>query len=220
MSRSSPCCGTRPCFSKNRWMSSKPAMIRSSRAERPTFLSSGANSSSSERSSSRSMSLIFALWLVATLGVVSLERDCTFRHSPLPRILRRQRRQPAPFPLEAHSSHGEVSRLFHRQRCTLRGDCGGDLSEAVFAHGLGEDCVSLTERVDPVDEIDIELAHVHDKPLHPVDERRVGGRLIALAAARNELLRLLRDVQGGNGVLPHGLLIVIIQLRILLLDDL
>ena len=47
--------------------------------------------------------------------------------------------------------------------------------------------------------------------------------LLSLVAARRrqgDLLGLLREVQGGDGVLAHGLLILLVQFGILVLDDL
>ena len=47
--------------------------------------------------------------------------------------------------------------------------------------------------------------------------------LLCLAVARlaeRDLLRLLREVEGGDGVLAHRLLILLVELGILVLDDL
>ncbi len=43
---------------------------------------------------------------------------------------------------------------------------------------------------------------------------------VALGSAQGDLLGLLREVEGGDGVLAHRLLILLVQLGVFVLDDL
>ena len=129
--------------------------------------------------------------------------------------------QPSALLLEPDGAHGKLLRLLRRQARALGRDCRRDLLQAVLAHGLREDRVGLAERVDAVDQVDIEFAHVHRKPAHAVDQGGVGGRLASSpSAAERNLLGLLRQVEGGDGVLAHGLLVLRVKLRVFVLDDL
>src|SRR5581483_1136234 len=114
---------------------------------------------------------------------------------------------------------GKLLRLFGRQAGALGGNGRRYLFQAVLAHSLGEDGVSIAKRIDAVDEVDVEVAHVHRKSAHAVDQGGVGYRLGAVAA-EGVLLGLLRDVESGDGVLAHGLLIFLVQLGVLVLDNL
>src|SRR5690606_21365299 len=163
MSRSSPCCGARPCFSVKRWISSKPAMTRSSLAGRPPFFSGGANSASSAASSSRSELLIASLRLEAHEG------GRAFGHASLPGILGIERRNATALLLELNSPNGHLLRLVRRQARALGRDGRRDLLQAVLAHGLGEDGVGFAKGVDTVDEVNVQLAHVHREAAHTVD---------------------------------------------------
>src|SRR5690606_10535576 len=131
MSRSSPCSGARPFFSVKRWISSKPAMTRSSLAGRPPFFSGGANSASSAASSPRSELLIASLRLEAHEG------GSAFGHASLPGILGVERRNAASPPLELDGANGHLLRLLRRQASALARDGRRDLLQAVLAHGLG-----------------------------------------------------------------------------------
>src|ERR1035441_77113 len=215
MSRSSPCCGTRPCFSTNRWISSKPAMMRSTRGEGPPFLSGSANSSSSERNRSRSMSLI------TTLIFVTYKGCGTFGHPSFPSILRVERWEPSPFLLKSDGPHGKLLRLLRRQARPLGGNRRCDLFQATFAHRFREDRIGFPERVDTVDQVDVEFTYIHREPPHAVDEGGVGSLLgVALTTADGNLLGLLCQIEGGNRVLAHGLMIFFVKFRVLVLDDL
>src|SRR6185312_4837829 len=172
MSRSSPCCGARPCCSTKRWISSKPATMRSSRSERPPFFAGWANSSSSARRSSSS--------LITSLVLVANERRGTFGHALFPRIGRAHRRQAPAILLELHGTDGQLLGFIRRQVGALAGDCCSHLLQAVLAHALGEDGVGLAERVDTVDQVDVQLAHIHCEAAHAIDQRRVGGWLAVL----------------------------------------
>src|SRR6266699_6834778 len=130
MSPCSRCCGARPCFSTNRCISSNPAMMRSSRGERPPFFSGFAKSSSSERSSSRARSLIAVLILEANKG------GRTLRHPPFPGIRRADRGEPSPLLLEFDGPDREVLGLLRRQARALGGNRRRDLFQAVLAHCL------------------------------------------------------------------------------------
>src|SRR5580704_6183500 len=116
-------------------------MIRSSRGERPPFFSGWAKSSSSERSSSRSRSLITPLILEANKG------GCALGHPLLPGIRCTDRGQPSSLLLEPDSANGEFFGFLQRQARALRGNHGLDLLQALLAHGLGEDGVGRPEGV-------------------------------------------------------------------------
>src|SRR4051812_13107282 len=133
MSRSSPCRGASPCFSTKRWISSNPAIIRSSRAERPPFFSGWANSASSSRKSSRSRSLIAPLILKPD------ECRCAFGHPLFPSIRRANRRQPSALLLEFDSPNCQFLRLLRRQAGALGGNRCLHLLQALLAHGLSKD---------------------------------------------------------------------------------
>src|SRR5258708_26572386 len=150
MSRSSPCSGAQPCFSTDRCISSNPAMMRSSRGERPPFFCGSAKSSSSSRSLSRSISLIATLILVAYKG------GGPFGHPSFPGILRGERWEPSPFLLEPEGAHGKLLRFFQRQARPLSSNHCRYLFQAVLGHGFCEDCISFAERVDTVDQVDVE----------------------------------------------------------------
>ncbi len=94
------------------------------------------------------------------------------------------------------------------------------LLQALLAHGLGEDGIGLTEGVDPVDEVDVEFAHVHRELAHAVDQGRIGALFVGRRRLDAMLLGLLRQVEGRDGMLAHGLLILLVEFWILVLDDL
>src|SRR5450759_1967115 len=160
-------------------------MMRSSRGERPPFLSGCAKSASSERSSSRSMSLIATLILVADKG------GGAFGHPPFPGILRSERREPSPFLLELEGTHSKLFRFLRRQTRAIGNDGCSHLFQAILAHGFCEDSVGFAERVDTVNQVDVEFAYIHGKPAHAVDQGRVGGLLGVVPAAERKLLGLL-----------------------------
>src|ERR1019366_5493660 len=215
MSRSSPCCGARSCFSTNRCISSNPAMKRSSRGERPPFFSGSAKSSSSSRSLSRSKSLI------ATLILVADKRGGAFCHPFFPSVLRGERGEPTSFLLEPEGAHSKLLRFFRGQARTFGGYRCSDLFQALFAHCLCENRIGFAERIDTVDQVDVEFAHIHRKPAHAVDQSGVNGLLgVVPPSADRKLLRLLCQIEGRNGVLAHGLMVFLVKLRIFLLDDL
>jgi hypothetical protein len=58
------------------------------------------------------------------------------------------------------------------QACALGGNRRSHLFQAVLAHGLGKDRVGFTERVDPVDKVNIEFTHVHRKLAHVREHSR------------------------------------------------
>src|SRR5216684_8747900 len=157
MSLSSPCCGARPYCSTKRWISSNPAMMRSSRGDRPPRPSGRAKSSSSVRSSSRSRSLIAALILEANEG------RGPFGHPLFPSVRRTDGGEPAAFLFEFNGPYGEFLRFLWRQAGAFGGNRRRDLLQAVLAHRLGEDGVGFAERIDPVDKINIQFAHIHRK---------------------------------------------------------
>ena len=132
-----------------------------------------------------------------------------------------ERRKAAALLLELDGAHGEFLRLLRRQARALGGDRRRDLLQAVLAHRLGEDGVGFAEGIDAVDQVDVELAHVHRELAHAVDQGGVGARLASPSSAfGDQLLGLLRQVERGDGVLAHGLLILLVEFGILVLDDL
>src|SRR5262245_46543600 len=147
MSRSSPCFGGCPCFSTNRCISSKPAMMRSSRGGRPSFFSATSNSASSAASSSRSGSLI------ATLFLEPHEGGRSFGHALFPRVLGGKGRQSSALFLECCGPDRQFLGFVWRQTRPLGGDGRLHLFQAVLAHGLGEDCVGFAEGIDAVDQV-------------------------------------------------------------------
>ena len=65
------------------------------------------------------------------------------------------------------------------------------------------------------------LANVHSKLAHPVDQGHVGaGFRVAAGAAKCNLFGLLGQVEGGNRVLAHRLLILLVQFGVFVLDNL
>src|ERR1700682_1369588 len=144
MSRSSPCCGGRPCCSTKRWISSNPAMMRSSRGGRPPRASGWAKSSSAARSWSRSRSLITALILEANEG------GGAFGHPLFPGVRRTDGGEPAAFLFEFDGPDSQFLRFLRRQAGAFGGNRRRDLLQAVLAHRLGEDGVGFAERSDAV----------------------------------------------------------------------
>src|SRR5258706_7005879 len=116
-------------------------MIRSSRAERPPLFSGWAKSSSSARSSSRSISPITHVVLEAYKG------GGTFGHPSLPSILRTDRREPSPLLLEPISSHGKLLGLLRCQARALGGDSRRHLLQPILTHGLGKDSIRFPEGI-------------------------------------------------------------------------
>src|ERR1700682_1533806 len=171
MSLSSPCWGARPYCATKRWISSNPAMIRSSRGERPPRASGWAKSSSSARSSSRSRSLI------ATLILEANEGSGTFGHPLFPSVRRTDGGEPAAFLFEFDGPDSKFLRFLRRQAGAFGGNHRRDLLQAVLTHRLGEDGISFAARIDAVDKGDIQFAYVHRKLAHPVNQGGVGARL-------------------------------------------
>src|SRR5665213_1104738 len=143
-------------------------MMRSSRGERPPFFSGWAKSSSSARSSSRSMSVISSLVLEADKG------GGPFRHPLFPRIGRSDGGKPSPFLLEPERPDCQIPRVLRRQAGALTSNRLRHLFQTFLVHRLGEDRIGFAERIDPVDKVDVEFAHVHRVLAHPVDERSIG----------------------------------------------
>ena len=76
-----------------------------------------------------------------------------------------------PLLLEPERAPCEVARFLERELDLFRGDYVCDLLQALFTHRLCQDGVSLFEGIDPVDQIDVEVAHIHRKPADTVDQR-------------------------------------------------
>src|ERR1700733_7542593 len=215
MSLSSPCSGARPYCSTKRWISSNPAMMRSSRGERPPRASGWAKSSSSARSSSRSRSLI------ATLILEVNEGSGAFGHPLFPSVRRTDGGEPAALLFEFDGADSQFLRFLRCQNGAFGGNRRRDLLQTVLAHRFGEDGVGFAERIDAVDKVNIQFAHVHRKPAHAVNQRGVGARFsIAAATAKRNLFGLLGQVESGDGVLTHGLPIFLVEFGIFVFDDL
>src|SRR3546814_20316918 len=74
--------------------------------------------------------------------------------------------------------------------------------------------------MDPVDQVNVEFAHVHREFANAVDQRRVDARPVAgTVIAKGNLLCLLGEIEGRYGVLTHGLLILLVKFRIFVLYD-
>src|SRR3990167_11066966 len=138
-------------------MSSKPAITRASRGVRELFdLDSGDAPSAAGSSSSLSSSVTILI-----LFPEALQRRDAFRHALFPGILRRQRRRPPALLLELKSPYGKLTRLFV---CKLHTPCGDPLrnrAQALLVHGLRKNVVGRFKRVDAVDQVDFQIAHVH-----------------------------------------------------------
>src|SRR5208337_1838894 len=167
MSRSSPCMGGRPCSLAKLRMSSKPAMTRSSFGERPPLcLLSTATPSASSSSSS---------FISSTVGLGSAareERDA-FRHALFPGVLRGDRGNASAFLLEFQGALRQFARFLDRHAHLAGCDDRGDLLERLLAYRFRQNRVGGLERVDAVDEVDVEVAHVHDVSADAVDERGI-----------------------------------------------
>ena len=77
------------------------------------------------------------------------------------------------------SSIGEVD--------ALGGDHGRDLLQALLAHGLGEDGIGFAERIDPVDQVDVQFAHIHRVLADAIDQGGVRALVVAFALRREAI---------------------------------
>src|SRR6185437_13084395 len=188
-------------------------MMRSSRGERPPFFSGCANSSSSERSSSRSRSLIASLVLETDKG------GSAFGHPLFPGILRADRGEPSPLLLESDGADGEFLRFFRREARALGGNSRRHLLEAILAHGLGEYRVGFAERIDAIYQVNVQIAYVHCVLSHTINKGCVGAFFAVIASGRN-FFGLLSEIESRDSVLPNRLLIFFVKFGILVLDDL
>src|ERR1017187_4192225 len=187
-------------------------MTLSSTAERPRAFSGSAYTSSSSLRSSRLKSDITPLILEAHEG------NRAFRHLAFPWVLRCERWEPIVFLLKSRGTLGKLKRLLGRQCSPLGRDCRCNMPQAFLAHGLSQDSVSLSERIDAVNQVNIEFANIHRKPSHTLNQCRVHPRLVAIAPGA--LLRLLGEIERGNSVLANCLLVFSVKLGILVLDNL
>src|SRR5690606_24916116 len=111
MSRSSPWRGRRPCSSTNRWISSNPAMIRSSRGVYfVVFFGFASTPSSANSAASLSVNLLLA---IARLGLHSLHESYSLGHAFLPCVGRRKRRDTAVVVLEFYGPYQELASLLY-----------------------------------------------------------------------------------------------------------
>src|SRR3546814_17868930 len=82
------------------------------------------------------------------------------------------------------------------------------------------DLIGFLKRIDPVDQVNVEFAHVHREFANAVDQRSVDARPVAgTVIAKGNLLCLLGEIEGRYGVLTHGLLILLVKFRIFVLYD-
>src|ERR1035441_4959661 len=175
-------------------------MTLSSIGERPRVFSGSAYSESSDRNSSRSKSSG-----ITPLLVEAEECRRTFSHLPFPWVLSGRRRDSATLLFEFERPYCQCFSFIGRQGCALGRDSRCNMPQAFLAHGLSQDCVSLTERIDAVNQVNIEFANIHREPSHTRNQCRVRCRLIATAPG--VLLRLLGKIERGNSVLANGLLV-------------
>jgi hypothetical protein len=54
--------------------------------------------------------------------------------------------------------------------------------------------IGFTEGVDPVDQVDVQVSHIHSVPADALDEGGVRALVVALRSARRDLLRFLGEV--------------------------
>ena len=92
--------------------------------------------------------------------------------------------QPAALLLELQSPLGKLARLLDREVDALGRDHGRDLLQALLAHGLGEDGIGFAEGIDPVDQVDVQLAHIHRKFADAIDKGGVGAFFAVLRRPR------------------------------------
>src|SRR5829696_3588358 len=144
-------------------------MIRSSRGVRlESFFASTSTPSSSRSASSSSVNLA-----TRSLSLHAGEEGHTLGHALLPGIWRRDRRQPTALLLEFQGSLGEVPCLLDCEVDALGGDYGGNLLQALLAHGLGENGISLAERIDAINQVDVEVSYAQRKFADAIDEGSV-----------------------------------------------
>src|SRR5690606_1495506 len=98
------------------------------------------------------------------------------------------------------------------------------LLQAVLAHGFGQNRIGLAERINAVDQVDIQFAYVHDELAHASKQRGIRFRLCATQIDRfatdQKLLGLLSEIQRGNSVLTSRIMLFRIYVRVTILDDL
>src|SRR5690606_3624379 len=111
--------------------------------------------------------------LAITALFLETHKGCgAFCHAPLPGVLSSQRRYPPMILLEYYRSYSEIFGLFWRQPSALGTDHRSDLLEAVLAHGLSQNGVRLAERINPVDQVNIQFSNIHRELSDSLDQRR------------------------------------------------
>src|ERR1039457_2748653 len=126
-------------------------MTLSSTAERPLAFSGSANSESPERSSSRSNSSG-----IVPLLVEAVESRSALRHLSFPRVLGCWGWDATTFLFELERPDCQRFSFLRRQSCPLGRDCRCNMPQAFFAHRLSQDCVSLSEGIDAVNQVNID----------------------------------------------------------------
>src|SRR3546814_1710613 len=76
---------------------------------------------------------------------------------------------PPAFLLELDCPDGKLLGFFRAKAGAPGGYGGGDLFQAFLAHGLGENGKGFLTGIDPVDQVDVEFAHVHRVFANAVD---------------------------------------------------
>src|SRR4051794_6683813 len=127
-------------------------MMRSSLGERlACFSGSTSTPSSPSRASSSSVNLD-----TGSLGLHAGQERDAFGHALLPRVLRSDRRQTASLLFESQRAARQVTSLLWCEAGVLACNDSCNLFQAFLAHGLGQNGIGLAERIDPVDEVDVE----------------------------------------------------------------
>ena len=90
------------------------------------------------------------------------------------------------------------------------------LAQGLFIHALGQHRISGVKRVDAVNQVDVQVAHV-DELAHAVYQGGVAALFCTASISawlHQSQLGLLGDVHGGNGVLADCFLVFAAQLRV------
>ena len=180
----------------------------------PALFSGGANSSSSERSSSRSKSPASALILEVTNAAAP--SAIRFSQASVELI---EGSRPLSF-LNLMARTASSLGLFRSSGFAgLAAIAASTCLRLSSAHRLGDDGVGLPEGIDPIDEIDVEVAHVHGKLTNTINQGCIARS--EAAASQGKLLGLLCQVECSDGVLSHSLPEFSVgKFGILVLDDL
>src|SRR5687767_2022533 len=115
-----------------------------------------------------------------------------------------------PFAFLQAFGNKEVTLKRLRKGDSNKSDLGGVLQTNNIHIAVASAGIGFTKRIDAVDQVNVQLAHIHCKLPNAINECRVG-RLFAVDGARiagRNLLRLLHDIECSNRMLAHSFLIV------------